>query len=108
MYHVQLDGMKNGAIQLSSGGLAIVDTGTTNLILPGAVRAARHPGNSSSDNQLLPGIYQTLAVDRLWRRKDGSYMIPCTRQEGVADLMLTFAGQDWPIDYQDIVCVRLH
>lgn len=51
-------------------------------------------------SKLLPAIYTTLQG---WRAETGTFVLPCTKREGVQDLVLTFGGQDWPIDYQDIL-----
>jgi hypothetical protein len=56
-------------------------------------------------SQFLPAIYRTLNTDRIERTQGDSYILPCTKKPRVNDLVLSFGGLDWPIDYQDIVSV---
>jgi hypothetical protein len=55
--------------------------------------------------QFLPAIYRTLNTDRIERTQGDSYILPCAKKPR-DDLVLTFGGLDWPIDYQDIVSVQ--
>jgi hypothetical protein len=98
-----MDSMKSGATQVVTDRTVIIDTGSTNLMIPGYVRFIVEPMVQVLTQQLLPGIYRALNADRKERTQDGSYMIPCTRESGVDDLVFTFGGLDWPMAYQDIV-----
>jgi hypothetical protein len=58
--------------------------------------------------QFLPAIYRTLNTDRIARTQRDSYILPCANEPSaneprVNDLVLSFGGLDWPIDYQDMV-----
>lgn len=105
MYHVHLDGVKNGTHSLP-GGVAMVDTGTTNLFVPPSVSPLRS-FLVMSDRQLLHSMYISLEPDQhYWRQKSESgwsYMIPCTKRTGAYDLSMTFGGVDWPIAYEDLM-----
>jgi hypothetical protein len=95
--------MKLGAAQLSSGGIANVDTGTSHILLPAEVRLSLLQHRYETDVQLVQSTYQALVGDQWRRTQAGYYVIPCTRPAGTADLTMTFAGQGWSIPYENLM-----
>jgi hypothetical protein len=68
-----------------------------------ACEHGRLPFHDYVDYQFLRDIYRTLNTDRIERTQGDSYILPCTKKPRVNDLVLSFGGLDWPIDYQDMV-----
>jgi len=105
MYYVQMDNMKSGGTQLVESRNVIMDTGSTNLMVPADVSVTVPFPMTMLILQFLPAIYRTFNTDRIERTQGDSYILPCVKEPRVNDLVLTFGGLDWPIDYQDIVSV---
>lgn len=90
----------NGASQVVPGRTVIIDTGSTNLMVPAHVQTHR-PTIPLLIIQFLPDIYRTLSPGPVKMTQDGSYLLPCIQE--THGLSLSFRGQDWPINYQDLV-----